>query len=520
MKNRALILICGLFFSLLYGQACELKWNRPWLVSGNHLSLLELQQDEDLIFIPEMRERKLQESEFNFAFSSVNCFKQALLNFISKSDNSTLLYYRSPDQYEQDPLSSYIHPASIPLRSMLKFSLTSGLDHVIVDDNSYSFIYYRTRMSGFINQRLFFTGEWWAGHFTGQMEEAEQSHLIDSWTQYSKNDNKLYLDNVSGRLTYRGKGNFWSASIGKGKHEIGSNIGGSIILNDACNDYGYFSSKFVFKDFYLSYLHGALIPDSSRTNSTKDFSDKFLVIHKIGWTPADNFELFIGEEIIYANRSLDLNYLLPQSYMRATEHNLSDRDNALIFAGLNYQPVPKLHIFFNFLLDEFRKSEFLGNWWGNKYALQLGTSFTFQREKSGIASLEFTAVRPWLYTHYVLENRFSHNDIPLGFPSGSNLLQYTAEINYDLWPGLNVNAKAIYRRQGSVGNSFTINYNDRPSDTADWLEGKITDTAEISPVITWRILAHHSIKIAYSWEYNRNTDSSDSQLYFSYQADY
>jgi hypothetical protein len=403
---------------------------------------------------------------------------------------------------------------------MLKISLISGVDHAFEAEDSYSFLYYGTRLAGFINRRLFLSSEWWAGHFTGDMDKAVGSHLVDSWYQFSDDETELFLDNMRARITYRGKDDYWSVSLGRGKHQLGSNIGGSIILNDDCNDYGYISSKFHFKGFYVSYLHGALIPDSTRMNNSNEVADKFIAIHKIGWTPTSNFEIFAGEEIIYANRSFDLNYLLPHTFWRATEHNLSDRDNALIFLGTNYRPLDRVLLYANFLLDELKKSEIFNNWWGNKYAFQIGTSFNLIPHRSAVISFELTAIRPWVYTHYLLENRFSHDDVSLGFPSGSNLIQYTAEINFVALPGLNLNTRLYYKRQGSVGNSYTINYNDRPSDKAEWLEGDITDTFQITPVITWQLLSHHSIKVGYSWQHIRNNDASNSQIYLSYQAAY
>lgn len=520
MKRIFLVFITSLLVSTLASQVCELKWNRPWLVSENHLSMLELVPDEDQIFLPELQQQQKQDSAFSFAFSTVSKFRTSLRNFFSRSDDSSLLYYRSQDIYLSDQLSSNLPAAGIPKSSMLKFSLLTGIDWVTRENKDYNLVYYGTRLSGYISQRLFLSSEWWAGHFSGALQEAETSTLIDSWTNLSDAETELYLDNISGRLTYRGKGDDWSLSLGRGRHQIGSNLGGSIILNDASNEYGYLSSKLVFKDVYFSYLHGHLIPDSTTINNLKKVADKYIAIHKIGWTPSANFEIFAGEEIIYANRSLDLSYLVPHIFWRATEHNLSDRDNAMIFLGANYKPQKNLLLYFNFLLDELKKSEILGNWWGNKYALQIGSSCIFDPARSGRVSLELTAVRPWVYTHYLLENRFSHDDVSLGFPGGSNLIQYTAELNYDLLAGLNFNTQTYYRRQGSVGNSFTINYYDRPSDQADWLEGKISDSVMIRPVITWQILAHHTIKAGYSWHYNRNADTSDAEIYLSYQAVY
>jgi len=523
---RKFILVFAVFFTLsvLKAQICDLGWNDPIFTSNNTLSFLEKNCSVNEIFGYELQKTPIQASEFNFSLSSLRNFRHSLINFFSVKDQSNFLYYRTPDKTpEFPPESSYIYPSNKPVGSMLKFNIFAGLDHSHIDNKSYSFLYYGTKLTGFISKRLFFYGYWWSGHFIGNISSAEDSFLIDSWTQYSDNKKELYLDNVIGGLTYRGKGDFWTVSIGRDKYEIGSNIGGSIILNNDCNDYGYLSTKFVFDKLYVSYIHASLIPDSTRFSTDKSFPEKYIAIHKFGWKPNNSFELFLGEEIVYANRSLDLNYLLPQTFWRGIEHNLSDRDNALIFWGMNLQLGSNYLIYSNFILDEMKKSEIFSNWWGNKYAFQVGSSFTFDQENNGMLSLEFTAIRPWLYTHNILENKFSHYDISLGFPKGSNLIQYTAEFNFNILKNLNINANIYYTRQGSVGNSFNMNYNSRPSNKADWLEGEISDTFSFTPVITWEVIAHHRIKAGISLDMEllkHQEDEKNTEFYLSYQAIY
>lgn len=507
----------------IFAQYGDISWNSPQLTSNNSISFLEKNLDESNLFSLKNIRVLRDSSTFSFALFSWQDFKYSVGNFFSQNDNSYFLYYRSPDKQPNrlDPRSSLMpfHPNNVPLRSLLRFSLHSGSDFAVKDDNNYYFVYYGTKLSGYINRRLFFYGYWWAGHFAGDTDYAEKSKLIDSWTQNSNDNDHIHLDNITGKITYIGKGNFWSLSVGRGKYEIGNNIGGSIILNDDCNDYGYFSNKFIFKELYISFLHATLIPDSTSYEDTKTYTDKFLVVHKIGWTPDNKFELFIGEEVIYGNRSIDISYLLPQTFWRATEHNLADRDNVLIFAGMNWKPILQNVFYFNFIFDELKKSEMFGNWWGNKYALQMGNSYTFNQQKNIKLSLEFTAIRPWLYTHYILHNKFSHDGIGLGFPEGSNLIQFAGEFNIDLRQNLNFNLHSSFTRQGSIGNAFYINYNDRPSDSAEWLEGDITNKLSICPVITWQSLSHHKLKIGMNISKIDDEDFTE-EFMISYQAIY
>ena len=506
----------------------NISWNTPRVTSMNVSSNIEKNLDEaKLFYLPNIRVLR-DSSTFNFALSSWKDFKNSFINFFSHQDDSYFLLYHTPDfnfketknfGYPQSSAYSYRYPSTIPLKSLLRFSLLTGCDFASKDNENYSFLYYGTKLSGYISQRLFFYGYWWAGHFSGDTDYALTSCLIDSWTQSSDDEKQINLDNITGKITYIGKGNFWSLSVGRGKYQIGSNISGSIILNNDCNDYGYFSSKFNFKTFSISLLHASLIPDSTSSNNHNDYTDKYLVIHKIDWKPTTNFHFFIGEEVIYGNRSINPSYLLPHTLMRAVEHNLRDRDNILIFTGMNWKLIPKNIIYFNFILDELKKSEIFKDWWGNKYAFQIGNSYTFDQEKEIILTLEFTALRPWIYTHKDLYNKFSHDRICLGFPEGSNLIQFAFEFNYRFRKNLSFNIYSSLTRQGSVGNNFSINYENRPSDTAKWLEGKITDNLKISPVLTWQPLSHHKLKFGMNIS---QTDDNDMEKEFiiSLQAIY
>ena len=522
MKKRIYSLFIFIAFCVLSDDAncLDLSWNTPQVTSKNAASNLGKNLDESKLLVNRTHEILINESELDFALLPLTNLKKTIKKFLfDEDDESKFLDYQTPDKIERSPLSSWMHPSNVPLKSLLQISLLTGCDFVAKNNEKYCFVYYGTKLSGYISQRLFFYSYWWAGHFGGDMDYARTSKLIDSWTQASDDEDKIHLDNITGKITYIGRGNFWSISIGRGKYEIGSNIGGSVILSDNCNDYGYFSSKLNFNKLSISIMHANLIPDSTITKGTKDLPDKYLVIHKIDWKPNSKYHLFWGEHVIYGNRNIEPGYLLPQTLMRAVEHNLHDRDNVLIFIGLNYKPVPKNIVYFNFMIDELKKSEILGDWWGNKYAFQIGNAYTFAGDKETILTLEFTAVRPWMYTHNVMYNKFSHDDISLGFPQGSNLIQYALEFNCMLKKRLNFNIHGSYTRQGSIGNTFYINYDDRPSDTAKWLEGDISNRFQVSPIFTWQPLSHHKLKIGMNISQTDN-DNSEEEFMISYQAIY
>ncbi len=496
-------------------------WNKPELISRNKVSFL--QENDEMIASYPMTLEPADESQFFFALNSWRRFKHSLQEFIiSKENDHKFLQYYTPQtsKSSDERHSSYLHPPSVPLRSYFNLSLYSGIDLVANDEDSYYFFYFGSHLSGSIDHKLDFYADWWKGHFAGDLDYAGTSHLIDSWTQTSSDSTQIFLDNITGRMQYR-IAPWWKAAIGRGRYEIGNNIGGSIILDDFCNDYGYASTSFNFSAFDLSLIHATLVADST-VSGYKDFPDKYLATHKLNWRPNRKLELFVGEHIIYGDRSIDVNYLLPLSFWRITEHNLSDRDNVLIFAGMNWRAYHGNLCYINLILDELSKSEILKNWWGNKYAVQTGYSHSFSNNNEKRLTFELTAIRPWLYTHKYIHTKFSQDRRSLGFPEGSNLIQFASELDYPILKNLKLNLHTSFTRQGSVGNDFSINYESRDPDLDNdthWLEGSLSDRYLGSLVIDWSPLAHHRFKIALQAE-KTDDEKLQNQILFGYQARY
>ena len=400
------------------------------------------------------------------------------------------------------------------------------------DSESYFFPYYGFEVKANFD-KLYIAGKWWKGHTTTQDDYSQDNHLNNSWVQESKDGDNIYIDKIQGELRYNFP-DFGYVSLNRGKLNIGSNIGGSIILNDQkTNDYSYLNYHFNFGDFLLDFAHAALISDSINTPASalgsipkESAPDKYLALHRFGWRPNNSLFLFVGEEIYYGNRGVDYNYFLPVGFWRITEHNQADRDNILIFAGAEYSPTHNLHLYTNIIFDELSKSKIFTSWWGNKYAIQTGLMqkdiFTSPLISWKNLGVEFTAVRPWIYTHKYLYTKASNDNEPLGFADGSNLLKYTLESNLSFFSDmLNYSVNASYMRQGSTGNNFSMNYSDyiedSENDRASWLDGLITDTYRLKQELDFNFLYSHRLKVTYELAKARK-GSTESEIVLSYQT--
>ncbi|MFO7895537.1 MAG: hypothetical protein R6U84_01210 [Candidatus Cloacimonadales bacterium] len=501
MKKFAVFIIMSLVALLGANDFVELSWNKADISSRYQFLWLEKNPDENRLL-------STQTEPDHFALSSL---AQAWKNYTDKTDNSNFISWQIPLEEKSAALN-------------LRFYAGADFQHNFETEENYYYYNYAVKFTGNIKNQLFYYANWYMGKYNELNSLAVNSALVDTWYQPSSQGEGFYLDNMTAKLQFNtAVGEF---AVGRGRYEIGSNISGSVILSDETNDYGYFSHNITLGDFQLSFLHSTLIADSthSQMNSSllyydeKLIEDKYLVTHKVDWRPGKKVHLFAGEQIVYGSRSINPSYLLPHTFMRVTEHNLRNRDNVLIFIGGNFELLPSNTLYFNLSLDELSKSELFGNWWGNKYAFQIGNSYQLNHRQSRLAA-EFVAVRPWMYTHNILVNKFSHERQGLGYPDGSNLLKYIVELNLDLTADFDLDLQTSYRRQGSVGNDFSINYNDRPSDEANWLEGEITDVLAAGTVLTWQISQHHKLKLGYRLQSVRDADN-DGTFSLSYQTIY
>lgn len=377
-------------------------------------------------------------------------------------------------------------------------------------------------------KNLSIAGKWFKGHTSERSPYSENFQLINSWVQ--RDDDVIYIDKIKGEIKYDFP-EFGYISLKRDKLNIASNIGGSIILNDEkTNDYTFLNYHFNFGDFSLDFAHASLIADSiatsSKTFSKLDAPDKYLAIHRFAWRPNKNLLLFVGEEIFYGNRNIDYNYFLPIGFWRITEHNLADRDNVLIFGGVDASFRDDFHFYTNVIFDELSKSRIFTSWWGNKYAIQTGLMqeklFSSPLVSWQKLALEFTAIRPWIYTHKYIQCKSSNDNEPLGFADGSNLLKYSLENSLSFFSNsLSWVVNASYMRQGSEGNNYSLNYAYEIEDTdnakASWLEGDITDTYTLKQELDLSFLYSHRLKFSYEIIKERGAETS-SEIAISYQT--
>ena len=421
----------------------------------------------------------------------------------------------SPDQPKQN-LFSYRYGALAT-----DFNVLAGFEASFIDDKDYAFLYKGWRLNAKIGEHLRMHTHWYNGSFLGDLDTAETDPLLDGY--FKRFEHRIQHDNLNGEIGYYH--DLGTLAIGRGRFQIGNTISGSIILNDKVNDYGYFLAEGQIGAFRLSMLHASLMADSTysifhnaQVNGL-NYPDKFIALHQLSFYPGANTELFAGETVVYGNRSLDLNYLLPNSFWRAVEHDLWDRDNVMIYVGMNQKLPHDLLLYGQLALDELSYSKIFSSWWGNKYAVQGGLSLPSDFAKF---TLEATAVRPFTYAHFLNHTMYSHDGRPLGYAQGSNVLDISLEANVPWRDYLVWDTQLSWRKRGSTGSSWQDNYHEIfagmiQDATAHWFEGEVSHEYQLKSSLSILFMAHHKFLVGLD---SLKQDDWQHRLFAGWQFDF
>ncbi len=319
-------------------------------------------------------------------------------------------------------------------------------------------------------------------------QNAEFNELTDeeigNWSMVQPEGNVTF-DNVYSSLTYA-KNNL---KIGLYHQPViwGNGRKKSLTLSAHSAPFTYLGMDYQYKNINFSFLHGALMNDSTRFRNA-DFEirnqEKYIAAHRISLALLDGkVRLGFSEMVIYGNRNIEPGYLLPVNFYWSIEHSLNDRDNSLMAFDFRTNFLPNFTFYGTFFLDELRFGELFNKWWANKHGIQIGANYSQELFSIPITwQIEAMAVRPWTYSHKYFINTYTNNGVALGFPYAGNA--QLIELSTSSWLTRRTRLQLRYQqlKQGLddtnqfYGGDPTISYEMRDKqldNTTEWLMGNI-----------------------------------------------
>ncbi len=273
--------------------------------------------------------------------------------------------------------------------------------------------------------------------------------------------------------------------IGREYKTVGYGYGSKLVLSGD-------SPPLDFIEFGLNYgiasfssIHGSTVGDFSY-NMDERYT-KYWAFNRLKFSFENLFDIGIGENIIYSGRGFELGYASPLAFYKFVEMELQDRDNANLYFDIQTSFIPNLELQGTFFLDENILSN-LQNFdsYKNKTAYQLGIFWYEALSLNDLSmKLEYTKIRPFVYTHVNAQNTYSSWGTNLGHPIGPNADEIFSELAYNLndWMRVTLNYRFVrkgenlYDEQGNliknVGGDINVSTGPNPEfENAYFLDGE------------------------------------------------
>lgn len=236
--------------------------------------------------------------------------------------------------------------------------------------------------------------------------------------------------------------------IGREKLKLGYGYGSKLVLSGDHPVLDFIKLDFNYGIFSFTSLHASTVGEfhlHRELNYTKH-----IAYNRFKLSFENLFDLGFGESIIYSGRGLDLAYLNPFVFYKYVEMSLQDRDNGLVFLDFQSNFIKNLEFQATFFLDENILSHLQElDLFSNKTAYQVGAFWysPFSIDDLSLV-LEYTRIRPYVYSHVNIKNSYTSHAQNLGHRIGPNADEIHTALSYNINERIRVNLEYQHVRSG------------------------------------------------------------------------
>ena len=194
----------------------------------------------------------------------------------------------------------------------------------------------------------------------------------------------------------------------------------SPILSNNVNPLPYIEWTTQIPHLRFKFMHARLSPTEEPVNDSLNVR-RNLSAHRVEFDLTPGFEFAFNEFVVYAHRDFELGYLNPVNFLFAEEQVQGDLDNKLMALDFKWRIVPGLTSYGTWFFDELDFWKLFSGWWGNKFVFQLGATY-YPKANLPSLNIEYTAARPWTYSHLDPINSYTSAGRLLGLQEGPNTI--------------------------------------------------------------------------------------------------
>lgn len=309
----------------------------------------------------------------------------------------------------------------------------------------------------------------------------------------------------------------WAAvQFGREYTSVGTGYGDRLLLSGIAPAMDFFSIDARYRSFRFFFLHGAILEDdrggTGLIQEAPANASKYLAMHRFQFSLFDVMNIGASEMVVYQRLTPEYAYLIPINFFKSAEHQLRDRDNALLAFDVELFPCRDLKLYGMWLIDDIMISRMGSGWWGNEFAWQAGLYATNVGGLRDVdAVLEYQRIEPYVYSNRVAGNNFTHANVALGSGLPPNADEVLAECRWLASPWLRMRVQAAYRRHGmnemlgdsllrNVGGSALQGHRAVDPENAPFLEGLRETTTRLTFAVEYEPVREFYVNGAAEWQ--------------------
>jgi hypothetical protein len=391
--------------------------------------------------------------------------------YIDKNDNKQdfafLAVIESDNNLEAFDLS---HPHSI---NALGLQVQSNIFNWLSADITFSMMLDRTNEEAFLPYEFVKT---WDHHHVDPETRADTSYEEFAISNRSQEELAMATDDGSSYLRFGRFLRDW----GPGEH--------SLILSDTARPFIGIEAGFPMTDFaYFTSVVGSL---GMTVSNVTDSEQKMISAHKLTITPADWLSLSVWESVVYGKR-FELAYISPVSVYLVSQMGIAgDRDNSTLGFDFEIKPVDSLNFYGSIFIDEIEGDRMmeLFTYPKNMFAWYTGIETALPFLSFGTASLQYTKLEPFVYTHYPQPYDFYKTPININYTNDGTAMAYPLPPNSD-----EIKLNVTFLPTPEVGVDFNMSYI-RHGDNPDAAGGEYLIMGDIDETLSYDNLAEYPDK--------------------------
>ena len=216
--------------------------------------------------------------------------------------------------------------------------------------------------------------------------------------------------------------------------------------------------------------------------------DKWVVGHRLDYSPVSNINISVSEALIWGDRGFDFSYLNPLAFLYSAEHDGGDLDNVLLSGDVSVQLPGSIIWTASLLIDDMKTSSLGTGDFGNKFAWSTGLMVWVPMVNGVQTSINYQKVDPYVYSHFYPVNRFSNWTSSLGTNMAPNSDQWSYQISYKPIRKLQIGINIKQNRHGELGGSFYDTAKKGGNPSAPFLGNEPEDWTQYEISVNWELL--------------------------------